>query len=177
MSEQSMTDPAALQILVARAHALAQADVEANTAHGEALVLFQLGADTFGVPARAVREVQRLQRFTALPHTPPFVLGLVNLRGRLLVALDLRPLLELERQPPLADAMLLLLGVDGVEIGLLADSVDAVRASDAELAPSLSAASGRSVAWIRGIDRACSLIIDPEQLVADPRLTINTGGA
>jgi purine-binding chemotaxis protein CheW len=112
--------------------------------------------------------------YTLLPATPPFIVGLVNVRGRLLTALDIRPLLDMAPAPTRPGAFLLIVSANGIEAGLLADAVDEVRRGDDELAPSLSAASGGGAPWVRGIDRQLHLWLDPGALLADPRLIVNT---
>src|SRR5829696_6942259 len=103
--------------------ALAHQEADENALLGEETVIFRLGAGRYGVSARLVREVQPLAGYTPLPGTPRFVLGLINLRGRLLAALDIRPLLGSPASPPSSSAALLIVSASGIEIGLLADEV------------------------------------------------------
>src|SRR6476620_10614486 len=116
---QLRDEPGLWDILEARARALAQQEAAENTLLGEETVIFQLGAGRYGVSARLVREVQPLAGYTPLPGTPPFVLGLINLRGRLLAALDIRPLLGSVASSPSSGAALLIASAGGMEVGLL----------------------------------------------------------
>ena len=166
-------DPAAWRILEERARALMAQEKAAQTELGEEILTFRLGDSDYSVPAQYVREVQPLGEVTPLPFTPAFVVGLVNVRGRLLAALDIRPLLDMPETPPQPQAFLLVLTANGIDVGLLADAVVEVRRSDEQLAPVLSTMAGRGVAWVRGVDRRLSLLLDPSALLADPRLTIN----
>jgi purine-binding chemotaxis protein CheW len=146
---------------------------EAPDAHdlGEEIVIFRLGDAGYGIPAHYVREVQTLGNYTPLPFTPPFVVGLVNVHGRLFAVLDIRPLLDLPPAPPQPNAFLLVLTANGMEVALLADTVSEVRRADGELAPLLSAAAGRGIAGARGVDRRLTLILDPPTLLAGSRLS------
>lgn len=56
---------------------------------------FTLGEHLFGIDIRYVQEVVRCQQFTPVPLTPPIVSGLLNLRGQIVLAIDLRERLEL----------------------------------------------------------------------------------
>ena len=124
---QLRDDPRVRDILEARAQALAlQAQAE-DTRLSEEILAFRLGDGRYGVSARLIREVQTLGGYTPLPGTPPFVLGLVNLRGRLLAALDIRPLLALPTSPPQPGAMLLIVSASGMDVALLADEVIEIR--------------------------------------------------
>jgi purine-binding chemotaxis protein CheW len=171
--KQLRADPVAWPILTERARALAIQETSAATAQSEEILIFRLGDSGYSLPACAVREVQPFGAYTPLPATPPFVVGLVNVRGRLLAALDIRPLLDSPPAAPRPGAALLILAANGIEVGLLADVVIEVRHSDDDLAPVPSATAGRSAAWVRGVDRQLNLRLDPAALLADPRLIVN----
>lgn len=170
---QLRDDPATFQILEERARSLALQDTALETVSGEEVLTFRLGESNYSLPAEFIREVQPLGKHTRLPSAPPFVVGLVNVRGRLLTALDIRPLLEIDPAPPQPSAMLLIVAANGVEVGLLADQVIEVRRGTGDLAPTPSAAAGRGVAWVRGVDQALSLLLDPCLLLNDTRLIVN----
>lgn len=58
----------------------------AGTAH---LVCFRIGKETFGVDIFAVREIVKAQEITAVPGTNDYVLGIINLRGKIISVMDL----------------------------------------------------------------------------------------
>lgn len=162
-------DPAAQMILAQRARALARRAEQTEEAAIEDVVLFQLGEAGYALPAVSIREVAVFADLTPLPSTPPGVLGLVNVRGRLLAALDLRPLLGLPQLPAPPGALLLLVSAGGVEAGLLADTVLGVGRGDAALTPPLISGGRAAIPWVRGVDRTLNLVLDPAGLLADPR--------
>ena len=51
---------------------------------------FRLGGHLFGVPVETVQEVLRQQDLTKVPLAPPAVCGLINLRGQIVITVDLR---------------------------------------------------------------------------------------
>lgn len=171
---QLLEDPNAWNVLVERARALALQEESAAAESGAARLSFRLSGSSYSLPAMAVREVQPLGTCTPLPAVPPFIVGLVNVRGRLITAVDLRPLLGIPAERPAPTAQLLIVSVDDNEIGLLADTVVAVRRHDADLSPAPLSAAGRSVSWVRGVDEELSIHIDPDLLFADPALLVNT---
>jgi purine-binding chemotaxis protein CheW len=63
------------------------------------LSTFHVGADLYGIPVERVQEVIRHQEMTRVPLAPPAVSGLINLRGQILVAIDLRRRLGMEDAP------------------------------------------------------------------------------
>jgi purine-binding chemotaxis protein CheW len=53
-------------------------------------LIFQLGKEEFGTSVLKVREIMKLQDITAVPQTPSFVKGVINLRGKVIPVIDLR---------------------------------------------------------------------------------------
>lgn len=64
--------------------------------HSTAYCTFRVGHLLFGVEVRHVQEVLRHQRTSPVPLAPGMVHGLMNLRGQIVTALDLRKRLELQ---------------------------------------------------------------------------------
>jgi chemotaxis signal transduction protein len=98
-------------------------------------VLIRLGDSRFAVGMADVAEVGRLPAVTRLPGVPGWLAGVVNWRGRLLPAVDLRALLGAESAPWTRDARLVVLATDTVSVGLLVDGVDGTTSVGDELAP------------------------------------------
>ncbi len=166
-------DPALHDMLVERARELAtQTSSESFQTLGEEVLTFRLGSGSYSIPAHYIREVQPLATITALPTTPSFVAGLVNVRGKILTALDIRPLLDVEQQYLAEDAFLVVVHVDGADVCLLADSVMEVEYGDSEILPALSSVGGGGATWVRGLDTHMNVLIDLPQMLADPRVTV-----
>ncbi|WP_300553726.1 chemotaxis protein CheW [Maricaulis sp.] len=99
-------------------------------------VSVRIGDQLFGAPVNAIREVFTPQSVTSVPRSPSEVAGLLNLRGRIVTAIDARTRLGLPQRS--ADETGMALGVErGSEIfGLIVDSVgEVLRRPRAELEP------------------------------------------
>lgn len=53
-------------------------------------LIFQLATEEFGIKVLKVREIMGVQEITAVPQTPSFVKGVINLRGKVIPVVDLR---------------------------------------------------------------------------------------
>jgi purine-binding chemotaxis protein CheW len=53
-------------------------------------LIFQLGREEFGAQVLKVREIMGIQDITSVPHTPTYVKGVINLRGKVIPVIDLR---------------------------------------------------------------------------------------
>lgn len=100
---------------------------------GELLaVTFSLAEQRYALPLDAVLQVVRLPALTTVAGAPPTICGLLNLQGQFLPVLDGRVLVGAEPVYSL-DSCILILAQDGQPtIGLLADTVEAVRTFSAK---------------------------------------------
>lgn len=86
-------------------------------------VTFTIAELTYGVPVEHVRETLGHHPRTRVPLATPGVAGLVNLRGQVVVTLDLRGRLGAEPLPEDGESMMVVLEVDGEVAALLVDVV------------------------------------------------------
>jgi purine-binding chemotaxis protein CheW len=109
----------------------------------ETWVEFRLGRDLFALPVAQVTEILRVHDVTPVPHPPFPVIGVINLRGRVVPLLDLRARLDLPTPPPDTESRIVLVESQMRRIGLLVDAVErvaqlaqsAMRRSEAEAEP------------------------------------------
>lgn len=162
------------RILAARAQALATPS-QAET-DGEAIdvIEFLLSGERYGMAFAYVREVFPLLDLTRLPCTPPFVLGIVNVRGEIVSVVDLRKFFDLPENG-LGDLnKVIVLHSAAMTFGILADSVVGVRTVPrSELQPSLPTLTGLRERYLLGVTGDPMVILDAAKLLADPRIVID----
>lgn len=103
---------------------------KANQRQGKYLV-FHLGKEEFGVHVLKVREIMGLQEITAVPQTPAFVKGVINLRGKVIPVIDLRRKFGLEEASYTARTCIIVLQVvqdstGSIQMGAIVDGVSEV---------------------------------------------------
>ena len=137
------------------------------------VVLFGLGRERYAVETQFVREVVRFADFTPVPGTPEFVVGVANLRGMVIAIVDLHRFFGIPRKGVTDLSRVIVLGVDRVEFGILADVADGQTeiAADDILAPPGKIA-GIASTYVRGVTREALIILDGMALLADERLTV-----
>ncbi|HEX7097050.1 MAG TPA: chemotaxis protein CheW [Acidimicrobiales bacterium] len=97
---------------------------------------FYVNGAHYGVDALDVQEVLRQQPMTRVPLTPEEVRGLINLRGQVVIAIDLRRRLGLEPLPDDQQSMNLVVHSDDGPVSLLVDHIgDVLRVEAEELEP------------------------------------------
>jgi purine-binding chemotaxis protein CheW len=90
------------------------------------IVGFRIGRETFGVPIALVHEIVRVPDITAVPDSPGYVEGVINLRGRIVSVLDLRKRFGEKEIVPSKKNRILVSEVNGKMVGLIVDSASEV---------------------------------------------------
>jgi len=112
-------------ILKQRAVALAarQDKTEKESQSIEVLV-FSLGSERYGVGSETVREVCPVRQITRVPCVPSFVMGIINVRGKIFSVLDIRRLLNLPEAKSRNQEKVIIIGFKEMEVGILAGQLD-----------------------------------------------------
>ena len=85
-----------------------------------------IGDQLFGIPVLQVQDVLGPQRITRIPLAPPEVAGSLNLRGRIVTAIDIRTRLRLPTHPEGRQGMSVVCDYQGELYSLLVDAVGEV---------------------------------------------------
>lgn len=106
---------------------MAEAINVGNTVEEERqLVTFYLGGEEFGIDIMNVKEIVRPPDMTKVPHSPPYVEGLANLRGMILPAVDGRLRLGFGDRTRDENTRMLVVDMQGVVTGIIVDRVSGV---------------------------------------------------
>ena len=163
------------QILHARAAALARPAAAIAAPDSQLEVLeFRLAQEHYALETAHASEVHVLKELTPLPCTPAFVLGIVNLRGRIVPVLDLRKIFELPEQGLHDLHHIILVRDHECEFGLLADAIIGVRVLPlTALQPSLPTLNGCRADYLRGVTVERLMVLDAERILHDPKIIVN----
>ena len=167
--------PTAEQILRARTEALARPRPTPPAAGSRLELLeFRLASERYAVESRHVQEVHPLRELTPLPGTPPFVLGIVNVRGRILPVLDLKKFFELPEKGLTDLHRIIRVSGNDLELGLLADVIVGVRSIAVDsLQPSLPTLTGIRADYLRGVSDERLVVLDVERILSDPKIIVH----
>lgn len=170
-----MSDPAheADEILRRRARALARPREQAIQEESLELLEFRLAHERYAVQTRYVLEVHPLRDLTPLPGTPPFLRGVLNVRGRIL------PVIEMKRFFGLPEAGLtdlhrvVQVRAGDMELGVLADVVVGVcRIPVNRIQPSPPTPLGIRADYLMGVTDDHLIVIDMRQVLSDPQIIV-----
>jgi len=133
---------------------------------------FSLENDCFGIDVQQVQEVLRYQEQTRVPLAPKVVRGLINLRGQIVTALDLRCRLELRERADNALPMNVVVRTHDNVVSLLVDEIgDVVEVAEEAFEPVPETLTGIARELITGAYKLADrllLILDIEKTVLTP---------
>ncbi|MBX9835014.1 MAG: chemotaxis protein CheW [Burkholderiaceae bacterium] len=136
----------------------------------EQVVVFRLDKEEFGVPIESVQEIVRVPEvLTHVPKAPPFVEGVINLRGAVLPVIDLRRRLGLPTVERSDRQRVMVFLIEGMRTGFIVDSVAEVlkiHKSSIEAAPRLSSEQGKLLARMANLEKQKRMV----QLIAPAHL-------
>jgi len=162
------------KVLRARAKILAR-EPEADNAGREQIEIvgFVLAYENYALESSFVREVYPLKHLAPLPGTPPFVAGIINVRGQIVSVIDLKKFFDLPEKGLTDHNKVIILRDGKTEFGILADALLNVgNLLLDDLQPSLPTLTGVRAQYLKGVTAARLVVLDAAKLLADPRINI-----
>ena len=137
-------------------------------------VTFHLESETYGIAVTQVREVLRLTEIAPVPGAPEYVLGIINLRGNVVTVMDARKRFNLQPTDTTDSSRIVIIEVDGQEVGILVDSVAEVvdiPQSAVEAAPNVgSDDASRFIQGVTSLDGKLLILVDLNRLLSSEEL-------
>ncbi|PZU18194.1 chemotaxis protein CheW [Allorhizobium borbori] len=141
------------------------------TAGDRELIAFRIGDQEFCVNIMSVREIRGWTPATAMPHSPAYVLGVINLRGAVLPIIDLSARLGMKPAEPSARHVIIVAQFKNQVAGLLVDAVsDILTVTDENIQPVPEVSSDLERQYARGIfaiDKRMICMIELDALFPD----------
>jgi purine-binding chemotaxis protein CheW len=138
---------------IAEPRAVAASTTSADWAEGQMFLGFRLGEEEYALDILRVREIIGMHEITRVPQTPECVMGVINLRGKVIPVIDLRRKFEL----PISDydQQTCIIVVDvGMLMGIIVDTVQEVHDIAADhIEPAPEVGTEVQSSFIRGMGK------------------------
>ncbi len=172
---QAYSEEEKKRILRDRARVLAREPQHEETVTERLEILeFLLAYEKYGVETAYVREVYPLREFTPLPCTPPFVLGIINVRGQILSVIDIKKFFDLPEKGLTDLNKVIILRDDKMEFGILADVVLGVRSVPmSEIQPPLPTLTGIREEYLKGVTTGRLVVLDALKILSAENLIVH----
>jgi purine-binding chemotaxis protein CheW len=127
---------------------------------GGEIIVVEVRGQQFAIDIMHVREIRGWVASTRLPHAPPYVLGMINLRGQVLPVIDFGARLGLGSTEPQTSSVVIVVEINSGLVGLLVDAVcDILTLSEGMLQPPPEVGEPMVREFVRGVITASDGII------------------
>lgn len=132
---------------------------------------FYLAGNYFGIDVGAVQEILRLRQMTPVPLAPAVVSGLINLRGQIVTAIDLRRRLDMRERMAGEDPVNIVIRSSSGIISLLVDEIgDVVEVSKDTFEPPPETLGTKAREMVRGVHKLSHRlmhVLDTDRVVGE----------
>ncbi len=87
------------------------------------VMTFNIGEQVYGIEIQYVTEIIEMARITKVPHVPPYIKGIINVRSKVVPIIDIRLRFGKEEIPYTSRTCTIILTFDDVAVGIIVDSV------------------------------------------------------
>jgi purine-binding chemotaxis protein CheW len=151
-----------------------------ETARGGKYLTFTLANEEYGIGIMKVKEIIGMMPVTPVPRTPEFLLGVINLRGKVIPVIDLRSRFGMESAESTERTCVIVVEIDGpsgaVMIGIVVDSVsDVLNISEDDIDGELSFGASLDTDYIFGmakLENGVKILIDIDKVLNSDELNL-----
>ncbi|MCB1857817.1 MAG: chemotaxis protein CheW [Gammaproteobacteria bacterium] len=135
------------------------------------LVTFRLMDETYGIDVMQVQEVLRVSEIAPVPGAPPYVLGIINLRGNVVTVIDTRGRFGLSSGEITDSTRILIIESEGQVVGMLVDSVaEVVDLQSSQIDPTPNVGNEENSRYIQGVatvGKSLLIVVDLNVLLTE----------
>jgi purine-binding chemotaxis protein CheW len=135
---------------------------------------FVLADERYGIESFRIVEVYPLKDLTPLPSTPPFIMGIINVRGQILTVIDIKKFFDLPDKGLSDLSKVIIVKVGETEVGFLADVCMGISSIPLNrIQSSLSTLTDIGAEYLKGVTSDQLIILDVEKILSDEKLIVN----
>lgn len=136
---------------------------------------YSIGNQEYGIDISNVTEIIGIQKITALPDLPPFIKGVINLRGKVIPVVDVRLRFGMDARAYDERTCIVVVDISGTSVGLVVDTVSEVMnipESQIEEPPKVSkkANGNRFVQGLGKVNDEVKILLDIQKLLYEDEL-------
>lgn len=140
-------------------------------------ILFKVGEEEYATDILKVYEITSYKKLTKIPSMPPFVKGVLNLKGMVVPVIDLREKFDVPDKEITRFTVIMIVDVSGRVMGVVVDKVnDIIKVKSSEIQPPPRFSSGLKANFIRGMIKKekdfFTIVLDMAKILSDNELNI-----
>ena len=129
---------------------------------------FTVGKEEYGIAISFVTEIIGILKITEVPEMPPYIKGVINLRGKVIPVMDVRLRFKMQERPYDDRTCIVVVNVNGAAVGLVVDTVREVAdipENQIELPPEVAEAGQGYIQGLGKSGEEVKILLDIEKLV------------
>ena len=135
---------------------------------------FLLSDELYLIETVFLLEVIYLNEITPLPCCPPYILGIINVRGRIISIINLKNFLNLPDKGITNFNRVIVVEHNGIEVGLLVDDVvESTTVFKDQLIPLISTLTAKQKEYLLGVTIDHAIVFNLEKFLSDEKIIIN----
>ncbi len=142
---------------------------EETDAQEDKFLTFPLASEEYGIDIRHVTEIIGIQNITYLPDAPPYVKGVINLRGKVIPVIDVRLRFAMEKREYDDRTCVVVVNFEDSSVGLIVDSVsEVIEIPKTNIEPSPNIRNGKASDFISGlgkVDDEVKILLNIQSLI------------
>jgi purine-binding chemotaxis protein CheW len=150
-----------------------------NKTHSSAsfqIVCFKIGNEEYGVEILQVQEIQKLPKITTLPKSPDYILGVIDLRGKVVPIVDLSKKFKIESRGTSETRRAIFVEINKKKVGLAIDSVShVIKVDSGEIEPPppvVKGISGKYIIGIAKLEKGFVVILDINKIFSHEEIAV-----
>ena len=117
-------------------------------------VIFAIDEKEYAINVGLVLSIERILPMTRVPNVPDYIKGVINLRGKIVPIMDLRLRLSMQEAPYTEESRIIILNVEGKELGFIVDkALDVIDFSDEDIEDQPKVSGTQKEEFIKGVFR------------------------
>ncbi|NJD52106.1 MAG: chemotaxis protein CheW [Candidatus Methanoperedens sp.] len=130
-------------------------DAKAKSGDELQLVVFNIGTEEFGVEIMNVQEIIRMTNITKIPQASGYVKGIINLRGRIIVVINLNVILGMESKEHNENTRIIVADIGETVMGFVVDAVsEVIRLPESSVEPAPAVIANKiGTEYVRGVGK------------------------
>lgn len=131
-----------------------------NIAKAGQYLTFFLKSQSYGVPIAAVREINQLSDIVQIPKTPNFVMGVMNLRGKVIPVVDLRMKFGMDKTPHTKETCIIVIETVLGQVGAVVDAVsEVIDLTSEQIGPAPVLGEEKELSYVKGMGKFNNSVI------------------
>jgi purine-binding chemotaxis protein CheW len=131
------------------------------------MIIFKIAKEEYAIDINQVQSIERMQQVTSIPNTSPALIGVTNIRGKVLPLFDLRIILSASSQDNNENTRIILVEFQGKSMGIVVDEANEVLeiSNDIVQQPSFTVDNDTFIKGVATLESRLLILIDIEKLI------------